>query len=271
MAKTQGHGYFRKKKWAKGLASGIAIAGIVAFSAGSAFADETGQPESKNDNNMYATQAGKATGSQPVAIDNTAVTKAASTAKQAGVVVSETSSIDKGTDTTAPKLEQSKSEIKQDQEKQVKALEETTAKQVENNTAFKEAQEAIQANNSFVATEKGKHEQSTTVTVTNDGSTATDGTADKNKQATKTAKKVLAENQQAVSTYLEEKGKYEATVKQATELNQAVETVTEQLKKDNVDVKVITRTVSSVAEVEALKKQNDQAIATAKGKVELNK
>lgn len=269
--KTQGHGYFRKKKWAKGLASGIAIAGIVAFSAGSAFADETGQPESKNDNNMYATQAGKATGSQPVAIDNTAVTKAASTAKQAGVVVSEISSIDKGTDTTAPKLAQSKSEIKQDQEKQVKALEETTAKQVENNTAFKEAQEVIQANNSFVATEKGKHEQSTTVTVTNDGSTATDGTADKNKQATKTAKKVLAENQQAVSTYLEEKGKYEATVKQATELNQAVESASEQQKKENVDVKVITHTVSSVAEVEALKKQNDQAIATAKGKVELNK
>ena len=45
--KTQGHGYFRKKKWAKGLVSGIAVAGIVAFSAGSAFADETVQPESK--------------------------------------------------------------------------------------------------------------------------------------------------------------------------------------------------------------------------------
>ena len=269
--KTQGHGYFRKKKWAKGLVSGIAVAGIVAFSAGSVLADEAVQPESKNDNNTYAKQAGKATGSQPVAIDNSAVTKAASTAKQAGVVVSETSSVDKGTDTTSSNLEQSKGEIKQDQDKQIKALEETTAKQVENNTAFKEAQEAIQANNSFVAAEKAKHEQSTTVTVTNDGSTATDGTADKNKQATQTAKKVLAENQQAVSTYLEEKGKYEATVKQATELNQAVETVTEQLKKENVDVKVVTRTVSSVAEVEALKKQNDQAIATAKGKVELNK
>lgn len=271
MAKTQGHGYFRKKKWAKGLASGIAIAGIVAFSAGSAFADEAVQPESKNDNNMYATQAGKATGSQPVAIDNSAVTKAASTAKQAGVVVSETSSVDKGTDTTSSNLEKSKGEIKQDQDKQIKALEETTAKQVENNTAFKEAQEAIQANNSFVATEKGKHEQSTTVTVTNDGSTATDGTADKNKQATKTAKKVLEENQQAVSTYLGEKAKYDATVEQATALNKAVESASEQLKKEKVDVKVVTRTVSSVAEVEALKKQNDQAIATAKGKVELNK
>ena len=114
--KTQGHGYFRKKKWAKGLVSGIAVAGIVAFSAGSAFADEV-QPESKNDNNIYATQAGKATGSQSVAIDNGAVTKAAEKAKEAGVSVSETQIVDKGTDTTAPKLEQSKSEIKQDQDK----------------------------------------------------------------------------------------------------------------------------------------------------------
>lgn len=269
--KTKGHGYFRKKKWAKGLASGIAIAGFVAFSAGSAFADEAVQPESKNDNNAYATQAGKTTGSQSVAIDNGAVTKAASTAKQAGVIVSETSSVDKGTDTTATKLEQSKSEIKQDQDKQVKSLEDTTAKQVENNTAFKEAQEAIQANNQFVADEKSKHEGSTTVTVTNDGSTATDGTATQNKKATQTAKNTLSENQQAVSTYLEEKGKYDATVKQATILNQAVETAATELKKQDVTVNVVTRTVSSVAEVEALQKQNEQAIATAKGKVELNK
>lgn len=269
--KTKGHGYFRKKKWAKGLASCIAIAGFVAFSAGSAFADETVQPESKNDNNMYATQAGKATGSQSVAIDNGAVTKAADKAKKAGVVVSETSSVDKGTDTTAPKLEQSKSEIKQDQDKQVKSLEDTTAKQVENNTAFKEAQEAIQANNQFVADEKSKHEGSTTVTVTNDGSTATDGTATQNKKATQTAKNTLSENQQAVSTYLEEKGKYEATVKQATILNQAVEAATTDLKKQGVTVDAVTRTVSSVAEVEALKKANDQAIATAKRKVVLNK
>ena len=269
--KTQGHGYFRKKKWAKGLVSGIAVAGVVAFSAGSAFADEAVQPESKNDNNMYATQAGKSTGSESVAIDNTAVTKVAEKAKEAGVNVSETQSVDKGTDTTATKLEQSKSEIKQDQDKQVKALEETTAKQVENNTAFKEAQEDIQANNSFVADEKAKHEGSTTVTVTNDGSTATDGSATQNKQAASTAKQVLSENKKAVINYLGEKSKYDATVEQATALNKAVESASEQLKKESVDVKVITRTVSSVAEVEALKKQNEQAIATAKGKVELNK
>jgi len=269
--KTQGHGYFRKKKWAKGLVSGIAVAGIVAFSAGSAFADEAVQPESKNDNNIYATQAGKATGSQSVAIDNGSVTKAAEKAKEAGVNVSETQIVDKGTDTTAPKLEQSKSEIKQDQDKQVKELEEATTKQVENNTAFKEAQKAIQANNQFVADEKAKHEGETTVTVTNDSSTATDGSADKNKKATQTAKQVLSENQQAVTKYQDEKSKYDATVEQATALNKAVESASEQLKKEKVDVKVVTRTVSSVAEVEALKKQNDQAIATAKGKVELNK
>lgn len=269
--KTQGHGYFRKKKWAKGLVSGIAVAGIVAFSAGSVLADEAVQPETKNDNNAYAKQAGKTTGSQSVAVDNTAVTKAADKAKKAGVVVSETPSVDKGTDTTAPKLEQSKSEIKQDQSKQVKELEETTTKQVKNNEAFQEAQEAIHANNQFVADEKAKHEGATTVTVTNDGSTATDGSADQNKKATQTAKQVLSDNQQAVTTYLGEKAKYDATVEQATALNKAVESASEQLKKEKVDVKVVTRTVSSVAEVEALKKLNDQAIATAKGKVELNK
>ena len=269
--KTQGHGYFRKKKWAKGLVSGIAVAGIVAFSAGSVLADEAVQPESKNDNNAYAKQAGKTTGSQSVAIDNGAVTKAADKAKTAGVVVSETPSVDKGTDTTAPKLEQSKSEIKQDQDKQVQELEATTTKQVQNNEAFKEAQQAIQANNQFVADEKAKHEGATAVTVTNDGSTATDGSATKNKKATQTAKKVLEENQQAVTIYQDEKSKYDATVEQATALNKAVESASEQLKKEKVDVKVVTRTVSSVAEVEALKKQNDQAIATAKGKVELNK
>ena len=269
--KTKGHGYFRKKKWAKGLASCIAIAGFVAFSAGSAFADEAVQPESKNDNNMYATQAGKATGSQPVAIDNGVVTKAADKAKKAGVVVSETPNVDKGTDTTSSSLEQSKSEIKHDQDKQVQELEATTTKQVQNNEAFKGAQEAIHANNQFVAAEKAKHEGETTVTVTNDGSTATDGTATQNKKATQTAKNTLSENQQAVSTYLEEKGKYEATVKQATILNQAVEAATTDLKKQGVTVDAVTRTVSSVAEVEALKKANDQAIATAKRKVVLNK
>ena len=260
--KTQGHGYFRKKKWAKGLVSGIAVAGIVAFSAGSVLADEAVQPESRNDNNAYATQAGKTTGSQSVAIDNGVVTKAAGKAKEAGVNVSETQSVDKGTDTTTTKLEQSKSEIKQDQDKQVKELEATTAKQVQNNEAFKEAQEAIHANNKFVAGEKAKHEGATTVTVTNDGSTATDGTASKNKEAVITSKKVLSENKKAVADYLVEKDTYDTTVKQATTLNKAVESASEQLEKEKVDVKVVTRTVSSVKEVEELQKKISNRITS---------
>ena len=269
--KTKGHGYFRKKKWAKGLVSGIAVAGVVAFSAGSVLADEAVQPESKNDNNAYAKQAGKTTGNQSVAIDNGAVTKAADKAKKAGVVVSETPSVDKGTDTNSSSLEQSKSEIKQDQDKQVKGLEATTAKQVQNNEAFKEAQEAIHANNKFVSEEKAKHEGETTVTVTNNGSTATDGTVSKNKEAASKAKEVLSENKKAVADYLVEKGNYDTTVQQANTLNKAVESASEQLKKEKVDVEVVTRTVSSVKEVEALQKKNEQAIAAAKGKVELNK
>ena len=211
--------------------------------------------KSRNDNTLTLHKLVKTTGSQSVAIDNRVVTKAAGKAKEAGVNVSETQSVDKGTDTTTTKLEQSKSEIKQDQDKQVKELEATTAKQVQNNEAFKEVQEAIHANNKFVADEKAKHEGATTVTVTNDGSTATDGSADQNKKATQTAKQVLSDNQQAVTKYLGEKAKYDATVKQANTLNKAVESASEQLKKEKVDVNVVTRTVSSVKEVEALQKK----------------
>ena len=74
--------------------------------------------------------------------------------------------------------------------------------------------------------------------MTNDGSTATDGTTTQNNKVTQTAKKVLAGNQQVVSTYLEEKGKYEATVKQATELNQAVEAAAIDLEKKDVTVNI---------------------------------
>ncbi|WP_032459656.1 hypothetical protein, partial [Streptococcus agalactiae] len=74
MNNTKGHGYFRKKKWAKGLVSGIAITGAVVFSSGAVFADETTssapiepqavvtQPESTNDNNVYAAQANTSAG-----------------------------------------------------------------------------------------------------------------------------------------------------------------------------------------------------------------
>ena len=65
----------------------------------------------------------------------------------------------------------------------VKELEEATTKQVENNTAFKEAQKPFKLTINLWLTEKAKHEGETTVTVTNDGSTATDGSADQKQES----------------------------------------------------------------------------------------
>ena len=91
----QGHGYFRKKKWAKGLASGIALGAAVITFAGATgvSADETtattdnttevvtSQPESINDNNVYAENANTSEGTLAVDIDNSNVEAAA---KEAG-------------------------------------------------------------------------------------------------------------------------------------------------------------------------------------------
>lgn len=85
----QGHGYFRKKKWAKGLATGIALGAAVITFAGATgvSADETtaatdsttevvtSQPESTNDNNAYAENANTSEGTLSVDVDNSSVEK----------------------------------------------------------------------------------------------------------------------------------------------------------------------------------------------------
>ncbi|WP_025193253.1 SspB-related isopeptide-forming adhesin [Streptococcus agalactiae] len=281
---TKGHGYFRKKKWAKGLASGIALAGAVAFSSGAVFADETTssapieaepqavvtQPESTNDNNVYAAQANTSAGTQAVAIDNSAVETAIQTATETGVAVTKEATVDQGTDTNTTDLSASKAEIKADQEKQVKEIKAATQTQADNNAAYSEAQDAIDANNDFVADATAKHEKGTKVTVTTDGSTATDGSADKNKQATEVAKKTLKGNQEKVKTYEMNKATYDATVDQATTLNHAVEAAALDLKNKGVTVTTTAKVVSTVAEVKALQKLNEEAIAKANQQVTLN-
>ncbi|CAD0140103.1 SspB-related isopeptide-forming adhesin [Streptococcus thermophilus] len=280
---TKGHGYFRKKKWAKGLVSGIALAGAVAFSSGAVLADEVTspvteseattvvtQPESTNDNNAYAAQANTSTGTQPVAIDNSTVEAAVETATETGVAVTKEATVDQGTDTNSTDLDASKADIKSDQEKQVKEIKAATQTQADNNAAFSEAQGAIDANNDFVEDAKGKHEKDTTVTVTTDGSTATDGSAAKNKQATEVAKKTLKGNQESVKTYELNKATYDATVAEAKTLNQAVESAANALKDKGVTVTTTEKVVTSVAEVEALRKQNEAAIASAEKQITLN-
>ena len=280
---TKGHGYFRKKKWAKGLVSGIALAGAVAFSSGAVLADEVTspvteseattvvtQPESTNDNNAYAAQANTSTGTQPVAIDNSTVEAAVQTATETGVAVTKEATVDQGTDTNSTDLDASKADIKSDQEKQVKEIKAATQTQADNNAAYSEAQGAIDANNDFVEDAKGKHEKDTTVTVTTDGSTATDGSAAKNKQATEVAKKTLKGNQESVKTYELNKATYDATVAEAKTLNQAVESAANALKDKGVTVTTTEKVVTSVAEVEALRKQNEAAIASAEKQITLN-
>ena len=280
---TKGHGYFRKKKWAKGLVSGIALAGAVAFSSGAVLADEVTspvteseattvvtQPESTNDNNAYAAQANTSTGTQPVAIDNSTVEAAVQTATETGVAVTKEATVDQGTDTNSTDLDASKADIKSDQEKQVKEIKAATQTQADNNAAYSEAQGAIDANNDFVEDAKGKHEKDTTVTVTTDGSTATDGSAAKNKQATEVAKKTLKGNQESVKTYELNKATYDATVAEAKTLNQAVESAANALKDKGVTVTTTEKVVTSVAEVETLRKQNEATIASAEKQITLN-
>ena len=280
---TKGHGYFRKKKWAKGLVSGIALAGAVAFSSGAVLADEVTspvteseattvvtQPESTNDNNAYAAQANTSTGTQPVAIDNSTVEAAVQTATETGVAVTKEATVDQGTDTNSTDLDASKADIKSDQEKQVKEIKAATQTQADNNAAYSEAQGAIDANNDFVEDAKGKHEKDTTVTVTTDGSTATDGSAAKNKQATEVAKKTLKGNQESVKTYELNKATYDATVAEAKTLNQAVESAANALKDKGVTVTTTEKVVTSIAEVEALRKQNETAATSASNQVASN-
>lgn len=283
MNNFKGYGYFRKKKWAKGLVSGIVLAGAVTFSSVAVLADEVTspvsgteattvvrQPESTNDNNAYAAQANTSVGTQAVAIDNSAVETAVQTATETGVAVTKEATVDQGMDTNTTDLNASKAEIKVDQDQQVKKIEAETQTQADNNAAYNEAQATIDANNDFVEDATAKHEKDTRVTVTTDNSTATDGSAAKNKRAVETAKKILTTNQTAVQTYIGEKAVYDATVAQATALNHTVEAATLELKNKGVTVTTRAKVVSAVAEVEALQKLNEEAIATANQQVTLN-
>lgn len=273
----QGHGYFRKKKWAKGLASGIALGAAVITFAGATgvFADETtaatdnttevvtSQPESINDNNVYAENANTSEGTLAVDIDNSNVEAAATEASNVGVDVTKEAAKDYGTDTTTDGLNDTKSEIANDQEKQVDSLEQATATQNANNTAYADAQAAIDANNDYVNNAKDTYGSETTVTVTNDSSTATDGTASANNEAKTKAEQTLADNKEAVAEYVEAKANYDATVSKAEELNAAVEAAANELKNKGVTVTTSSQVVNSVADVEALQAQNDATIAQA--------
>ncbi len=115
--------------------------------------------------------------------------------------VSETQIVDKGNRYHSSKLEQLSLRLKIRTKLKSRNLKKRL-KQVENNTAFNEAQKEIQANNQFVADEKPsmKGKQLSQWRMTD--STATDDSSrQKTKKATQTNEAGSCEDQQAVTKY----------------------------------------------------------------------
>ena len=287
---TQGHGFFRKSK-AYGLVCGIAL-GTLVF-AGQAHADEVTtptnttaatelvastqetpavatQPASTNDNDAYAKQANTSTGTETVAVDNSAVESAVKEAQDTGVAVSQDATQDQGTPTTSAELDTAKETIKADQDKQVEAIKATTTQQAQNNTAYEAAQSAITANNDYVADAQKTYEADTTVSVTTNTATATDGTAKANNEAKKVADSTLDSNKKAVETYVADKKVYDATVASAKTLNDAIEAASTELKKSGATVITSSQVVHTVDEVNTLTTSNNQKIAEAQAKIKEN-
>ena len=288
---TQGHGFFRKSK-AYGLVCGIALTGALVF-AGQAHADEVTtptdtaaatelvtstqeapavatQPTSTNDNDAYAKQANTSTGTETVPVENSAVESAVKEAQDIGVAVSQDATQDKGTPTTSSELDTAKETIKADQDKQVEAIKATTAQQAQNNTAYEAAQSAITANNDYVADAQKTYEVDTTVSVTTNTATATDGTAKANNEAKKVSDSTLDSNKKAVETYVADKKVYDATVASAKTLNDAIEAASTELKKSGATVTTSSQVVHTVDEVNTLTASNNQKIADAQAKIKEN-
>lgn len=287
---TKGHGFFRKSK-TYGLVCGIVL-GTLVF-AGHASADEVTtptdtaaatelvastqgapavatQPTSTNDNDAYAKQANTSTGTETVAVDNSAVEYAVKEAQDTGVAVSQDATQEQGAPTTSAELDTAKEAIKADQDKQVEAIKATTAQQAQNNTAYESAQAAITANNDYVADAQKTYEANTTVSVTTNTATATDGTAKANTEAKKVADSTLDSNKKAVETYVANKKVYDATVANAKTLNDAIEAASTELKKSGATVTTSSQVVHTVDEVNRLTASNNQKIAEAQAKIKEN-
>ncbi|HEM2786542.1 TPA: LPXTG cell wall anchor domain-containing protein [Streptococcus suis] len=149
---VKGHGFFRKKKWAKGLACGVTLMGVTVFS-NVALADEivtetTPVVEVVNPNpatnletvqeapsvESLATQAetGQKTGELTSPVTSTELDKAVTDAKDAGVTVTEDSKT-----VVYDNLDQAQADLA----KQAEAVKEATVKQEDNTEAIKKAKD----------------------------------------------------------------------------------------------------------------------------------
>ncbi|WP_449463414.1 SspB-related isopeptide-forming adhesin [Streptococcus suis] len=149
---VKGHGFFRKKKWAKGLACGVTLMGVTVFS-NVALADEivtetTPAVEVVNPNpatnletvqeapsaESLATQAetGQKTGELTSPVTSTELDKAVTDAKEAGVAVTENSKA-----IVYDNLDQAQADLA----KQAEAVKEATVKQEDNTEAIEKAED----------------------------------------------------------------------------------------------------------------------------------
>lgn len=160
-----GHGFFRKKKWAKGLASGIALGAVVTIS-GAAYADDVTntvetQPEvtvvsDSNATNLAETQAdnsqshtdltnqsGEQTGQLTETVTSDGLDQSVSDAKQAGVEVDENGTV----------THSSYADAQADLAKQKEAVDQATETQQAVDSAKATAEEVAKAAGVDVSTE----------------------------------------------------------------------------------------------------------------------
>lgn len=203
-----GHGFFRKKKWAKGLASGIALGAVVTIS-GAAYADDATntvetQPEvtvvsDSNATNLAETQAdnsqlhadltnqsGEQTGQLTETVTSDGLDQSVSDAKQAGVEVDENGTV----------THSSYADAQADLAKQKEAVDQATETQQAVDSAKATAEGAAKAAGVDISTEAGS--QAKTYTSVDEAQADAKTQVDHLSEVTEAQKQVNKELPQAV-------------------------------------------------------------------------
>ncbi|MDO4667056.1 MAG: LPXTG cell wall anchor domain-containing protein [Streptococcus sp.] len=217
MIQKEGHGFFRKKKWIKGLASGVIVSGIIAFSSGAVLADENTNTTS------IVTQ------TQETVSTYQNLKEAISNAEATGVVVNQTT-----TQTVASKAAADIDYKKQAEEidavtKQQEVINQANAQIADNNAALKTAQQdatsAAQATNQSVVQAQTDYPNATVTEKSihyGDGTSVTDYQSGKSQ-----VDDVSKANQTAISEYVAKKAEVD-------EHNAKVKQQEDNLKKNNI-------------------------------------
>ena len=257
-----GHGFFRKKKWAKGLASGIALGAVVTIS-GAAYADDATntvetQPEvtvvsDSNATNLAETQAdnsqlhadltnqsGEQTGQLTETVTSDGLDQSVSDAKQAGVEVDENGTV----------THSSYADAQADLAKQKEAVDQATETQQAVDSAKATAEEAAKAAGVDISTEAGS--QAKTYTSVDEAQADAKTQVDHLSEVTEAQKQVNKELPQAVEAATKSGVKVTVTAGAKTsDATQALERLANQvasLQKAQATQTTITNTMAQAFE-----------------------